>query len=112
MSGQRIMIVEDDAIIAEKIKLSLEDMGYEIASMVNNGEKAIDQAFRYHPDLILMDIRLKGEMDGIEAIEIIQSQKDIPVIFMSAYSDAKKVKRAKQTQPHGYIIKPCVLIHL
>ncbi len=106
MSKSRIMIVEDEAIVAEAIKSSLKKMNYDIASIVRTGEMAIENAGRDRPDVILMDIRLKGEMDGIEAAEIIRSDFGIPVIFLTAYSDEGRLKRAKLTIPFGYIVKP------
>ena len=103
---ENIMVVEDDAIIALKLKDSLLEMGYRVSAMANSGDKAVELAIKEQPDLILMDIHLKGEMDGIEAAERIRSQLEVPVIFMSAYSDKNKIMRAKQTLPSGYIVKP------
>jgi CheY-like chemotaxis protein len=106
MAKARIMIVEDEAIIATAIKMDLQDMGYEVTSIVHSGEKAVSEAKKEKPDLILMDIALAGEMDGIEAAEKIHFFSDIPIIYITAYSDEEMVKKAKFTEPYGYIIKP------
>ena len=106
MKNANILIVEDEAIVAQEIKISLQKMGHSVASIVSRGEKAIGKAEAICPDLILMDIQLKGEMDGIEAADIIQSRFGIPVIFLTAYDDDERLKRAKFTLPYGYVLKP------
>ncbi len=106
MTKVNIMIVEDEAIIAKEIKISLEDMGYTVISVVASGEQAIEKADQNYTDLILMDIRLKGRMDGIEAAERIRSRLGIPVVFLTAYADEDKLERAKLTMPFGYVLKP------
>jgi len=100
------MIVEDEAITAEAINSSLESMAYEVTSIVNTGEAAIEGAEQDHPDVILMDIRLKGQMDGIEAAERIRSRLEIPIIFLTAHADEEKLERAKLALPFGYVLKP------
>ena len=102
----QIMVVEDDRIVAESIRRSLQKLGYTVPAIVDNGKEAIKKAEEYKPDLVLMDIVLFGEMDGIEAAMQIQSRFNIPAIYLSAYSDEKKLDRAKITEPFGYIIKP------
>ena len=102
----KIMIVEDEIIAAESEKRSLEELGYSVTSTVASGEKAIKKAEEDKPDLVLMDIELKGKMDGIEAAGIISSRFHIPTIFVTAYADDKILERAKITEPFGYIIKP------
>ena len=102
----KIMIVEDEAIVAEEIKFSLEAMGYSVSSMVKTAELAIAKAQQDTPDLILMDIRLEGSQDGIEAADHIKSQFAIPVIYLTAYADEEKLDRAKVTLPFGYLLKP------
>jgi PAS domain S-box-containing protein len=102
----RILIVEDESIVAEDIQRSLENMGYSILSIVSSGEEAIEKVKENEPDLVLMDIMLDGEMDGIEAADMIHSFSNIPIIFLTAYSDEKILERAKITEPFGYIIKP------
>jgi len=106
MAKVNIMIVEDEAIIAEEIKISLEGMGYTVTSVVTSGEQAIEKADQDRPDLILMDIKLKGRMDGIEASEFIRSRFAIPIIFLTAYADENAIERAKLSMPFGYILKP------
>ncbi|MCG8337939.1 MAG: response regulator, partial [Proteobacteria bacterium] len=106
MSDTKILVVEDDAIIVFKLKHTLENLGYNVVGTADTGEKAIDFAFRESPELILMDIRLKGSMDGIQAAGQIREKLDVPIIFMTAYSDEDKIKRAKKTLPYGYLLKP------
>jgi PAS domain S-box-containing protein len=101
-----ILIVEDERIVAEDIRRSLQNLGYGSSSIVSSGEKAIDEAKEKSPDLILMDIVLKGKMDGIEAAGQIRSRFNIPVVYLTAYSDEIILERAKITEPFGYIIKP------
>ncbi len=106
MSKARIMIVEDEAIIASAMKMDLQNMGYDVASVVHSGEKALSRIEDEKPDLILMDIVLAGEMDGIETAEKIRSSSGIPVIYITAYSNEEIIKKAKLAEPFGYIIKP------
>jgi PAS domain S-box-containing protein len=106
MSQAKVMIVEDERIVAEDIQRSLKNLGYRISSIASSGNMAIEDAGKYHPDIVLMDIVLKGEMDGIEATRQIQLRFNIPVIYLTAYSDEKMLERAKITEPFGYIIKP------
>jgi PAS domain S-box-containing protein len=106
MSQAQVMIVEDERIVAEDIQRSLKSFGYRISSIVSSGNKAIEDAEKYHPDIVLMDIVLKGEMDGIETAERIYNRFNIPIIYLTAYSDEKMLERVKRTEPFGYIIKP------
>jgi CheY-like chemotaxis protein len=106
MKKARILIVEDEAIIAMEMEGNLQSQGYEITAVVNSGEKAIEKAEADTPDLILMDIRIKGDRDGIETAELIRHKFDIPVIFSTAYLDEERIERAKITMPFGYLIKP------
>jgi PAS domain S-box-containing protein len=106
MEKARIQIVEDEAIIAMELESQLQSLGYEVTSIVDTGEKAIEKAETDKPDLILMDIRIKGEMDGIDAAEIIRNRFGIPVIFSTAYLDEERIERAKITMPFGYVLKP------
>jgi PAS domain S-box-containing protein len=106
MEKARILIVEDEAIIAMEIERQLQNLGYEVISIVDTGEKAIKKAEADKPDLIMMDIRIKGEMDGIDTAEIIRKQFGIPVIFSTAYLDEERIERAKITMPFGYVMKP------
>lgn len=106
MSGERILIVEDESILAMLIKGKLQGLGYEIADWVDTGEDAIKSAKSHIPDLILMDIVLKGKMDGIDASKQIRNFLDIPIIYLTAYSDDEVLKRARITEPYGYLTKP------
>lgn len=106
MSAERILVVEDEGIIAQEIKQSLSVMGFEVVGSAVTGRDAIALAGSERPDLILMDVMLKGEMDGIEAARQIQDSRDIPVIYLTAYADDGIMERAKLTSPYGYIIKP------
>ena len=106
MKNTKILIVEDEVLVAENIKRCLMKNGYTVSSVAATGNDAIKQAKGDKPDLVLMDIVLKGEMDGIEAAEQIHDQFDIPVIYLTAYSDKRTFKRAKITEPFGYITKP------
>ncbi len=105
MEGSKILVVEDERITAEDIKSSLESVGYQVPSLVSSGEDAIEKAGEFKPDLVLMDIKLKGKMDGIAAASQIRLRYDIPVIYLTAYSDEYTVNRAEETEPSGYIIK-------
>ena len=102
----KIMIVEDEFIILEEMKSILENLGYDVTATTASAEKAIDLLNHKEPDLVLMDIRLKGKMDGIEAAQIIRSQYEIPVVFSTAYLDQERIERAKITMPFGYVLKP------
>lgn len=106
MDKSRIMVVEDEGIVAHDIARQLMDSGYDVIAIVYSGETAVVKAGEVHPDLVVMDIVLSGKMDGIEAAEIIRSRWDIPVIFLTAYADQKLLERAKRIYPLGYILKP------
>jgi CheY-like chemotaxis protein len=106
MAKIKIMIVEDEIIIAKELQLIINDLGYDFCGMITTGEEAIQKAGDYLPDLILMDINLIGEIDGIEAAEKIQAEYDIPIIYVTALSDSKVLTRAKVTEPYGYVLKP------
>ena len=106
MDKVKILVVEDEAIIAKDLQWRLESMGYEVPAVVATGEEAVTKAFEHTPGLILMDIMLLGEIDGIEAANRIRSQIDVPVIFLTAYADEEVLERAKITEPFGYLIKP------
>ncbi len=106
MSPTSLLVVEDESIVAMDIKHRAEGLGYRVVGIAASGEDAIKLAREEKPDLVLMDIVLKGEMDGIEAAEVIREEMDIPVVYLTAYSDEKTLSRAKLTGPFGYIIKP------
>ncbi len=106
MKKIQILIVEDERIVAEDVKTKLEHVGYAVAGIVNSGEESVKKAEILKPDLVLMDIVLEGKMDGIEAAAEILSKLNIPVVYLTAYSDKKTLKKAKVTEPFGFIIKP------
>jgi len=106
ISKTRIFIVEDASIVALDLKRSLLNMGYEVVGVAPSGEEAIPRIMEEVPHLVLMDIKLKGNLDGIETAAILRSHVDIPVIYLTAYSDGETLERAKLTDPFGYIIKP------
>jgi PAS domain S-box-containing protein len=106
MEKARILIVEDKAIMAMEIESQLQNLGYEITSIVDNGDDAIKKAEEDKPDLILMDIHTKGELDGIDTAEIICNRLGIPVVFSTAYLDEERIERAKITMPFRYVMKP------
>ncbi len=108
MAKSKIMIVEDEWITADDIRMSLQSLGYTVSSVVSSGEEAIKKAEGDRPDLVLMDIVLKGEMDGIEAASQIRSCYDIPIIYLTAYADEKILERARITETFGYIVKTFV----
>ncbi len=101
-----ILIVEDELIIAKGIEKRLKALGYAVTDMVSSGEEAVERALETLPELVLMDINLPGGMDGVTAAEKIRSLADIPVIFLTAYTDSDTLERAKISEPFGYIIKP------
>lgn len=106
MAEIQILVVEDESIVAEDIRRSLQKLGYAVPSVVASGEEAVKKVEEISPDMVLMDIMLAGEMDGIEAADKIRSNFNVPVVYLTAYSDGKILERAKLTEPFGYIIKP------
>ena len=102
----RILIVEDDMIIAANISLQLSNLGYEVTGIESRGEEAILHAKENTPDMLLLDINLKGTLDGIETAKAIQQFRDIPIIYLTANSDEATFDRAKETQPKAFITKP------
>ncbi|GBE04621.1 putative transcriptional regulatory protein pdtaR [bacterium BMS3Abin10] len=106
MAKTQIMVVEDESIVAEDIKRSLQNMGYEVPAVLSSGEDAVKKAEELRPDLILMDIVLRNKMNGIDAASHIRSILNIPIVYLTAYADEKTLERAKITEPFGYIIKP------
>jgi PAS domain S-box-containing protein len=106
MADARILVVEDEAIVARNIKHRLERLGYTVPSIARTGQEALDQAEDTQPDLVLMDVRLQGEIDGIEAADKIRSRLDVPVVYLTGYADETTLQQAKITEPFGYILKP------
>jgi CheY-like chemotaxis protein len=106
MTKAQILVVEDDAIVAQDLKNRLTGMGYFIISVTSTGEDAVEKARHHLPDVVLMDIRLAGEMDGITAAAQIGEKYHIPVIYLTSYSDEETLARARETRPAGYVLKP------
>ncbi|NQT79610.1 MAG: response regulator [Candidatus Aminicenantes bacterium] len=106
MNEKQIMVVEDERIVGEDIKMRLQKLGYAVPGIAHSGEEAIKKAGELRPDLVMMDIVIEGKMDGIEAATAIRSRFDIPVVYLTAFADKNTLDRAKVTEAFGYIIKP------
>ena len=106
MNNIKILIAEDEQIVAKNIEKRLTADGYQVVASVSTGEDAIEKAKLYSPDIILMDIKLKGNIDGIETADILRRNFQLPVIFLTSYADEETFQRAKSTEPFGYLIKP------
>lgn len=106
MNKGTVLIIEDEAIVAADLRSKLTQLGYEVVGVAATGEESVALARRLHPDLVLMDIWLQGTMDGIAAAEAIRADVDVPVVYLTAHSDAATLARAKLTGPFGYILKP------
>jgi PAS domain S-box-containing protein len=106
MKKARVLIVEDEKNIGEDIKISLWNLGYEVLALVTNGQEAILKAAELNPDIILMDIELEGDMNGLEATQIIKQKHNIPIIYITSHVDQKTLDSAKVTDAIGYLIKP------
>ncbi len=100
------MIVEDERIVALDIKSSLESLGHTVTAIVASGEAALKKVVENQPDLVLMDIQLQGDMDGVKTAEQIRENFNVPVIYLTANADNNTLQRAKLTEPFGYILKP------
>jgi len=108
----RILVVEDELIVSADLQDRLIRLGYRVAGAAMTGEDAIKKATSLHPDIVLMDIILKGDMDGIQAAAVIRERCKIPVIFLTANSNDQILERAKVTEPFGYLLKPFEQRHL
>ena len=106
MAASQVLVVEDEGIIAADIQDRLTALGYEVPLTVSSGEEALEKIPTFLPDVVLMDIMLKGEIDGIDAAAQIRERHNIPVIFLTAHADQSTVNRAKLTEPFAYILKP------
>lgn len=106
MSKINVLVVEDESIVSKDIQHSLKKLGYNVVGASPTGEKAIELAGTENPDIVLMDIMLKGEMNGIEAASQIKKLYSVPVIFLTAYADESTLSKAKITEPYGYVLKP------
>ncbi|MDH3454351.1 MAG: response regulator [Desulfuromonadales bacterium] len=105
-SSKSILIVEDESIIAMEIESRLQKLGYRVLAIAQDGEEAIAKVDELKPDLVLMDIYLKGPMDGVEATEAIRKKHELPIIYLTANTDEQTFQRAKVTEPFGYLLKP------
>lgn len=105
-TAPRIAVVDDEMIVAKDIESSLRRLGYDVPGTAPSGEEAITLANLCKPDLVLMDIRLRGQLDGIEAARQIQHQLDVPIVYVTAYTDEATLSRARETHPYGYLVKP------
>ncbi len=105
-TAPRIAVVDDESIVAMDMKSTLCKLGYEVSGTAPSGQEAVTMTTKLKPDLVLMDIRLNGELDGIEAARQIQSQCDVPVVYVTAYADEATLARARETYPYGYLVKP------
>lgn len=106
MKEERILIVEDDVNISENIEEILQLLGYVNIDIANSANQAVKVVKKYRPDMVFMDIKLKGDKDGIELGEIIQQMVDAPIVYVTSYSDPAIIERAKRTHPAGFIVKP------
>jgi DNA-binding response OmpR family regulator len=102
----RVLIVEDESLIAEELRDRLSRLGFSVIATVDSAEEGIALATQNRPDLILMDIRLKGEKDGVQAANEIRQQVDVPIVYLTAYSDLLTVDRVRASEHDGYILKP------
>ncbi len=101
-----VLIVEDERIVAKDLQQTLAAMGYDAFAIATSGDEAISQASERRPDVVFMDIRIKGQQDGIETAQILRSRFDVPVVYLTAHADAATIERAKRTEPLGYLMKP------
>ncbi len=106
MTPARLLVVEDERITAEDLRDILNNLGYSVTAIVSSGSDAIQQAEQSRPDLVLMDIRIKGDMDGVEAARIIRERFNIPAVYLTAHADPGTLQRAREAEPLGYIVKP------
>lgn len=106
MPKTNVLVVEDESIVSKDIQHSLKKLGYNVVGAASTGEKAFELAQSEKPDIILMDIMLKGDINGIETASRVKEELQIPVIYLTAYADESTLEKAKVTEPYGYIIKP------
>lgn len=106
MAKTNVLVVEDESIVSKDIQHSLKKLGYNVAGAAATGEKAIELALDLKPEVVLMDIMLKGDLTGIEAASKIREELNIPVVYLTAYADEATLSKAKVSEPYGYIIKP------
>src|ERR1043165_1408870 len=104
--ARSVLIVEDERIFAEDLQDSLTELGYDAFAIASSADEAVEQIAERCPDIVLMDIRIKGALDGIETAALLRKQFDVPVIYLSANTDRATLMRANTTQPYGYLLKP------
>jgi CheY-like chemotaxis protein len=102
----RVLIAEDERLVARDLERRLRRLGYMVVALVSTGTEAVDQALEQKPDMVLMDIRLRGQMDGIEAVAAIRKQLDVRTIYTTAYTDEATMARAQATEPDAFLHKP------
>jgi CheY-like chemotaxis protein len=106
MAGQRILIVEDEAVVARDLELTLKRLGYDVVGVAQFAAEAVGKVADSRPDLVLMDISLQGDRDGVQAAEVIGQRFGTPVVYLTAHTDKATVARAQSTKPAGYLVKP------
>lgn len=104
--NENVLVVEDEPIPAMELQSTLEALDYNVIGMEKKGEAVLDRLKNESPDLVLMDIRLDGEMDGVEAAEKIREDHSASIVFLTAYSDEETLERAREIKPEGYLVKP------
>ncbi len=108
MSGEKILLVEDDDVIAKVADWRLKNLGYTVCGRATTSTEALDLVVSAMPDLVLMDINIRGDIDGIETARMIKKGFNIPIVYLTSHSDGPTLERAKETKPDGFIIKPFV----
>ncbi len=111
-SSSRLLLVEDEALVAEDLQQQLSGLGYVVVGWAVTAEEALELALKHRPDLVLSDIQIQGPRDGVAAAEAIQQELSTPVVFLTALADESTLQRAKLTAPFGYIVKPCTKVGL
>lgn len=106
MAGQKILIVEDEAVVARDLELTLKRLGYDVVGVAQFAAEAVGKVADSRPDLVLMDISLQGDRDGVQAAEVIGQRFGTPVVYLTAHTDKATVARAQSTKPAGYLVKP------
>jgi len=106
MSGEKILLVEDDDVIAKVADWRLKNLGYTVCGRATSGAEAMELVVNAKPDLVLMDINIRGDVDGIETARMIKKGFNIPVVYVTSHSDGPTLERAKETRPDGFIVKP------
>ena len=106
MSGEKILLVEDDDVIAKVADWRLKNLGYAVCGRATTGAEAMELVVNAKPDLVLMDINIQGDIDGIETAQMIKKGFNIPVVYVTSHSDGPTLERAKATRPDGFIVKP------